>query len=171
PLLDHLRIGVADHFGAAVLTDVLGIVADQAVTLAGDAMLHLAGGGDLEALLHTALGLHLGHFHLLDLAGQHPPNASALIGAIGPPPPAGRQPGMEIPSGDPARAARQGPAPEIGLSHPQSDPEQAAPVIAPFIFIHPRQRPRIEPRPGAIDHAPHNPCAGQQRRIPPRRIG
>src|SRR3546814_5082626 len=55
-------IGVGEHVGAAVLADIFGVVADEAVTLAGDAVLHLAGGGELEALLHTALGLQLGHF-------------------------------------------------------------------------------------------------------------
>jgi len=33
-----------------------------AVALAGDAVLDLAGGGELEALLDAALGLELGHF-------------------------------------------------------------------------------------------------------------
>src|SRR3546814_3984584 len=51
--------------GAAVLADIFGIVADEAVALAGHAVLDLAGRGDLEALLHTALGLELGHFRLL----------------------------------------------------------------------------------------------------------
>jgi hypothetical protein len=37
-------------------------VADQAVALASDSMLDLAGGGELEALLDAALGLELGHF-------------------------------------------------------------------------------------------------------------
>src|SRR3546814_6066643 len=53
------------HAGAAVLADIFGIVADEAVALAGHAVLDLAGRGDLEALLHTALGLELGHFRLL----------------------------------------------------------------------------------------------------------
>src|SRR4051812_22893977 len=56
---------MVEHVGAAVLADVLGIVADQAVALAGDAVLHLAGRRELEALLHAALGLQFGHFRLL----------------------------------------------------------------------------------------------------------
>ena len=61
----HDRVADVLVDGAALLADVLAVVADQAVTLASDAVLDLAGGGDLEALLHTALGLELGHFHLL----------------------------------------------------------------------------------------------------------
>lgn len=37
-------------------------MADQAVTLAGNAVLQLACGGHLEALLDAALGLQFGHF-------------------------------------------------------------------------------------------------------------
>jgi hypothetical protein len=51
--------------GAAVLTDVLGVVADQPVALASNAVLDLPGSGDLETLLDPALGLQLGHFCLL----------------------------------------------------------------------------------------------------------
>src|SRR5690606_12139934 len=58
-------VRVGQHFGAAILSDVFRVVADQAVSLAGDTMLDLAGGGEFEALLHTALGLELGHFRLL----------------------------------------------------------------------------------------------------------
>src|ERR1043166_8517755 len=65
PLLDHLGIGVRDHVGAAVLADVLGVMADQPVALADRTVLDLAGGGELEALLDAALGLELGHFRLL----------------------------------------------------------------------------------------------------------
>src|SRR5688572_3715927 len=65
PELHPRRVGVSEHFGAAVLADVLGVVADQPVALAGDSMLHLAGGGELEALLDAALRLELGHFRLL----------------------------------------------------------------------------------------------------------
>src|SRR5690606_32987066 len=82
PLLDHSRIGVGDHFGAAVLADVLGIVADQPVALARDTMLDLAGGGDLEAFLHTALGLQLGHFRLLS-SGTRPTSPGSPIGQTG----------------------------------------------------------------------------------------
>jgi hypothetical protein len=35
----------------------------QTVTLAGDAVLEQAGGGELEAFLDAALGLQLGHFY------------------------------------------------------------------------------------------------------------
>src|SRR5690606_15541604 len=59
------RVRIAEHAGAAVGADIFRIVADQAVALAGDAVLHLARGGELEALLHTALGLQFGHFGLL----------------------------------------------------------------------------------------------------------
>src|SRR3954469_22980218 len=65
PELHPRRIGVGENFGAAVLADVLGVVADEAVALAGDSMLHLAGGGELEAFLDAALGLQFGHFRLL----------------------------------------------------------------------------------------------------------
>src|SRR5678816_2119407 len=62
PELHARRIGVGENFGAAVLANVLGVVADQAVALASDPMLDLAGRRELEALLHAALGLQLGHF-------------------------------------------------------------------------------------------------------------
>src|SRR3546814_17676638 len=65
PGLDGRRIGLRQHAGAAVLADIFGIVADEAVALAGHAVLALAGRGDLEALLNTALGLELGPFRLL----------------------------------------------------------------------------------------------------------
>src|SRR5687768_3042448 len=65
PELHPRRVGVSEHFGAAVLADVLGVVADQPVALAGDAMLQLAGRRELEALLDAAFGLELGHFRLL----------------------------------------------------------------------------------------------------------
>lgn len=58
-------IGIAEHVGAAVLADIFAGVADEAVAFAGHAALYLAGCGEFEALLHTALGLHLGHFGLL----------------------------------------------------------------------------------------------------------
>src|SRR3546814_4640582 len=53
------------HFGAAVLANIFRIVAEQTVTLASDAVLDLAGRGEFETFLHTALGLELGHFCLL----------------------------------------------------------------------------------------------------------
>src|SRR5207302_1546956 len=57
PGLHARRIGVGENFCAAVLADVLGVVADQPVALAGDPMLDLAGGRELEAFLDAALGL------------------------------------------------------------------------------------------------------------------
>lgn len=51
--------------GATVLADIFCVMADEAVALTGHTMLHLASGGEFEALLHTALGLELGHFRLL----------------------------------------------------------------------------------------------------------
>src|SRR3546814_20212708 len=59
------RVRIAEHAGAAVGADIFGVMRNQAVALAGDAVLHLAGGGEFEAFLHTALGLELGHFRLL----------------------------------------------------------------------------------------------------------
>src|SRR3712207_8728754 len=41
PGLDARRIGLREDLGAAVLADVLGVVADQPVALAGDAVLDL----------------------------------------------------------------------------------------------------------------------------------
>ncbi len=52
------------HLRAAVLTDVLGIVADQAVALAGDAGLQLAGRRQLEALLHACTWSSVWAFHV-----------------------------------------------------------------------------------------------------------
>ena len=66
PLFHVVDICAGEHVGPAILTDILRVVAHQAVALAGDTMLDLAGRGELEALLHTAFGLKLGHFHLLD---------------------------------------------------------------------------------------------------------
>src|SRR5690349_8731262 len=65
PGLHARRVGVCENFRAAVLADVLGVVADQAVTLASDPVLDLAGRRELEALFDAALGLQLGHFRLL----------------------------------------------------------------------------------------------------------
>src|SRR5215210_9060803 len=70
PELHPGRVGLGENFGAAVLADVLGVVADQPVALAGDAVLQLAGGGELEALLDAALGLQFGHFRLLAARGR-----------------------------------------------------------------------------------------------------
>src|SRR3954468_20347405 len=65
PGFDPRRIGVGKHSGTAVLADILGVVADQPVALANDAVLELAGRRELEAFLDAALGLELGHFRLL----------------------------------------------------------------------------------------------------------
>src|SRR3954452_19646169 len=65
PALDPRHVGVGKDLGAAVLADVLGVVADQPVALARDTMLDLARGRELEAFLDAALGLELGHFRLL----------------------------------------------------------------------------------------------------------
>src|SRR4051794_24234700 len=65
PGLHARRIGVGENFCAAVLADVLGVVADQPVALACDTMLDLARRRELEAFLDAALGLELGHFRLL----------------------------------------------------------------------------------------------------------
>src|SRR5690348_6406368 len=62
PGLHARRIGVGENFCAAVLADVLGVVADQAVALPRDPMLDLARRRELEAFLDAALGLELGHF-------------------------------------------------------------------------------------------------------------
>src|SRR5688500_13832004 len=63
--LDAGRVGLVENFGAAVLADIFGVVADQPVALASDSVLDLAGGGELEAFLDAALRLQLGHFRLL----------------------------------------------------------------------------------------------------------
>src|SRR4051794_2372406 len=68
PELHTHRIGCGEHVGAAVLADIFRIVADQAVTLASDSVLDLAGCGELKALFHAALRLELGHFRLLSRA-------------------------------------------------------------------------------------------------------
>src|SRR5437868_10185973 len=65
PALDARHVGVGKDLGAAVLADVLGVVADQPVALASDPVLDLAARRDPEALLDAALGLELGHFRLL----------------------------------------------------------------------------------------------------------
>ena len=57
-----------------MLADIFRVMANQTVAFANRAVLHLAGGGDFEAFLHTALGLQLGHFGLLyieSVASQH----------------------------------------------------------------------------------------------------
>src|SRR3569833_240016 len=80
PELDARRIGVGKHGGTAVLADIFGVVADQAVALSGDAALDLAGGRELEALLDAALGLQLGHFRLLFESDQVQPRQPISAG-------------------------------------------------------------------------------------------
>src|SRR3546814_14128471 len=72
------HIGVAEHAGAAIGADILRIVRNQAVALAGDAVLHLARRGEFKAFLHTALGLELGHFRLLAVR-RYRPALAALV--------------------------------------------------------------------------------------------
>ena len=59
---DGLGIRRRHHFRAAVLTDVLARVADETVTLTGDARLDLTRSRDLEALFGARLGLQFRHF-------------------------------------------------------------------------------------------------------------
>lgn len=54
---DLRGIGVRHHLRAAVLTDVLAVVRDQTVALAGDASLHLARRSEAETLLGARFGL------------------------------------------------------------------------------------------------------------------
>lgn len=49
-LVNHLRVGRIQHLGAALLPDVLAVVADQPVPLARHARLDEAGRSDLKAL-------------------------------------------------------------------------------------------------------------------------
>src|SRR4051812_45246677 len=79
PGLHRLGVGVRQHLGAAVLADVLAVMADEPVALAGDAVLQLTGSGELEALLDAALGLELGHFGPFSMA-MHKHAAAALDG-------------------------------------------------------------------------------------------
>src|SRR5574338_496208 len=80
PELHASRIGVGENFGTAVLAYVLGVVADQAVALARDTMLDLAGRRELEALFHAALGLQLGHFvSFAPRRTRHNPTATACL--------------------------------------------------------------------------------------------
>src|SRR4051812_37902056 len=65
PLAHVGNIGIGKHGSAAIGANILRVVADQPVALARDSMLHLASGGELEALLYAALRLELGHFRLL----------------------------------------------------------------------------------------------------------
>jgi hypothetical protein len=79
PFLDCFSIGIRDNIGAAVLADILGIMAVQTVTFANGAVLDLASCSDFEAFLHTAFGLQLGHFGLLWLS-PYQVSMAALIG-------------------------------------------------------------------------------------------
>src|SRR5678816_1146871 len=83
PELHARRIGVGENFGAAVLANVLGVVADQPVALARDTMLDLAGRRELEALFHAALGFQLGHFVSFNAprGTRHYPTATAALSA------------------------------------------------------------------------------------------
>src|ERR1041384_6804535 len=67
---DVVAVGLEHHTGAAVLADLLLGPLDHAVALAGHRRLHLATGGDLEALFGARLGLQLGHFALLQSAAS-----------------------------------------------------------------------------------------------------
>src|SRR5262249_48703091 len=61
-LLDVIAVCLEQRRCPAEVADLLGRAADHHVPLALLSMHHLAGAGDLEALLGAALGLHLGHF-------------------------------------------------------------------------------------------------------------
>src|SRR5882757_7422967 len=62
---DVVAVGLEQHGGAAQLADLLLGPFDHAVALAAVGVEHLAGAGDLEALLGAGLGLELGHLALL----------------------------------------------------------------------------------------------------------
>src|SRR5215475_9573337 len=68
-LLDDLGVGRGHDLGAAMLALHLLRPVDQPMALARRVHPHLAGGGEREALLGAALGLHLGHFHFLAWRG------------------------------------------------------------------------------------------------------
>src|SRR6266545_1024030 len=63
--LDLLGVGLEQDLGAAMLADLLLGPLDHAVALARLGKQHLAGAGDLEALLGARFGLDLGHLALL----------------------------------------------------------------------------------------------------------
>src|SRR5262245_64152593 len=73
--LDVVTIRLEQDVGAAELADLLLGPLDHAVALAGLLVEHLAGAGDLEALLGARLGLDVGHLALLLAArpGPRPP--------------------------------------------------------------------------------------------------
>src|SRR5260370_558724 len=82
---DVVAVGLEHHAGAAVLADLLLGPLDHAVALAGHRRLHLAAGGDLEALFSARLGLQLGHFSLLQSAASDAAkNPSPRVCSIGP---------------------------------------------------------------------------------------
>src|SRR5438477_9180455 len=66
---DDFGVGLGQEFRAAMLALHLLRPVDQAVALARGVHPHLAGGGEREALLGAALGLHLGHFGFLGMSG------------------------------------------------------------------------------------------------------
>src|SRR5258707_7963352 len=72
---DVVAVGLEHHAGAAVLTDLLLGPLDHAMALAGHRRLHLAAGGNAEALFSARLGLQLGHFALLRFGIGHRPKA------------------------------------------------------------------------------------------------
>src|SRR5690606_6896404 len=73
--LHQAFIALLQHLGAAMRADVVGVVADEPVTLARDTDLYLAGRGQLEALLGARFRLHLRHFAIL---GRCDPGIAAL---------------------------------------------------------------------------------------------
>src|SRR5215467_9775457 len=82
--LDDLGVGLGEQLRAAVLALHLLRPVDQAVALARGIHPHLAGGGEREALLGAALGLHLGHFGFLGVSGFSRPRGWACpIEALG----------------------------------------------------------------------------------------
>src|SRR6266851_5896065 len=71
-LLDVVAVGLEQDVVAAQLTDLLLGPLDHAVALAAVGIQHLAGAGNLEALLGARLGLDLGHLALLCGRGHGP---------------------------------------------------------------------------------------------------
>src|SRR4029078_6596345 len=70
PELHAVRVGLGELGRAAVLTDVLAIMAPEAVTPAHRARPYFVGGRELEALFHAALGLQFRHFILQGSASR-----------------------------------------------------------------------------------------------------
>src|SRR5215216_5502614 len=65
-LLDGVAVGLEHGRRAAQVANLLLRPLDHAVLLAALGVEHLAGAGDLEALLRARLGLQLGHLALLN---------------------------------------------------------------------------------------------------------